>query len=118
LINIGSTTAFNAIISLAVFSLHVSYLLPVGLVLWRRLFTPPDLVFGPWRLGRCGVAINAVSLLYLSFTCIFMLFPPYYPVSAANMNYASLIFGAVIIFSLLYWVYAGRKTYKGPIMVT
>ncbi|KAJ5752125.1 amino acid/polyamine transporter I [Penicillium odoratum] len=116
LINIGSTTAFNAIISLAVFGLHLSYLLPIALILWRRLSTPKLLTYGPWKLGGCGVILNILSLVYLSFTCIFMLFPPYYPVTAANMNYASLIFGAVAIFSLIYWVWRGRKVYEGPVM--
>ncbi|CEO58444.1 hypothetical protein PMG11_03168 [Penicillium brasilianum] len=94
LINIGSTTAFNAILSLAVFGIHISYLLPIGFMLWRRLFTPSVLEYGPWRLGRLGPVINVVSVIYLTFTSIFLLFPPYQPVTAQNMNYASLIFGS------------------------
>ncbi|KAH1509901.1 hypothetical protein KXX06_006964 [Aspergillus fumigatus] len=97
LINIGSTTAFNAILSLAVLGLHMSYLIPTGFMLWRRLHTPEILAYGPWKLGKMGVVVNIVSILYLSFTCIFMVFPPYQPVSAVNMNYASLIFGGVLI---------------------
>jgi amino acid transporter len=116
LVNIGSTTAFNAILSLAVFGLHISYLLPVGFMLWRRLCTPEVLSYGPWRLKGFGVIANTISVVYLCFTCIFMLFPSYQPVTAMNMNYASLIFGAVLIFSLIYWAWKGRKVYKGPIM--
>ncbi|KAL3472858.1 putative GABA permease [Aspergillus californicus] len=114
LINIGSTTAFNAIISLAVLGLQVSYLVPVALMLWRRLISHATLVYGPWRMGRFGVAINVVSLVYLIYTSIFMVFPPYQPVTAENMNYASLIFGAVLIFSGVYWVWKGRRQYNGP----
>ncbi|PYI06804.1 putative GABA permease [Aspergillus sclerotiicarbonarius CBS 121057] len=112
LVNIGSTTAFNAIISLAVLGLHVSYLVPIVLMLWRRISRENTaLNYGPWRLGRFGVPINLVSVLYLGYTSIFMLFPPYQPVTAGNMNYASLIFGAVLIFSAIYWVWRGRKEY-------
>ncbi|GAB1214271.1 hypothetical protein ATERTT37_003433 [Aspergillus terreus] len=114
LINIGSTTAFNAIISLAVFGLHVSYLVPVVFMLWRRLAPPELLTYGPWKLGRLGIATNIISLIYLTYTSVFMVFPPYQPVTAVNMNYASLIFGAVLIFSGVYWVYKGRKVYEGP----
>ncbi|GES64979.1 GABA permease [Aspergillus terreus] len=114
LINIASTTAFNAIISLAVFGLHVSYWVPVVFMLWRRLATPELLTYGPWKLGRLGVATNIISLIYLTYTSVFMVFPPYQPVTAVNMNYASLIFGAVLIFSGVYWVYKGRKVYEGP----
>lgn len=116
LINIGSTTAFNAILSLAVLGLHMSYLIPTGFMLWCRLHTPEILAYGPWKLGKMGVVVNIVSILYLSFTCIFMVFPPYQPVSAVNMNYASLIFGGVLIVSLTYWLWKGRKVYEGPVM--
>lgn len=115
-VNIGSTTAFNAILSLAVFGLHVSYMLPVIFMLWRRLCTPEILTYGPWKLGGFGVPVNIISLVYLGFTCIFMLFPSYQPVTPVNMNYASLIFGAVLIFSMVYWFWKGRKVYEGPVM--
>ncbi|PWY94742.1 putative GABA permease [Aspergillus sclerotioniger CBS 115572] len=111
-VNIGSTTAFNAIISLAVLGLHVSYLVPITLILWCRLSRRHvALNYGPWRMGRFGVPINLVSVLYLGYTSIFMVFPPYQPVTAENMNYASLIFGAVLIFSAFYWFWRGRKEY-------
>lgn len=114
-VNIGSTTAFNAIISLAVLGLHVSYLVPVALMLWHRLSSRrTSLVYGPWQLGRLGVPVNIVSVVYLSYTTIFMVFPPYQPVTAENMNYSSLILGAVLIFSAVYWVWKGRREYTGP----
>ncbi|KAL5692977.1 hypothetical protein EMGR_005519 [Emarellia grisea] len=109
LINIGSTTAFNAILSLAVLGLHMSYLIPTGFMLWRRLHTPEILAYGPWKLGKMGVVVNIVSILYLSFTCIFMVFPPYQPVSAVNMNYASLIFGGVLITEMQRDVFAAEE---------
>lgn len=114
LVNIGSTTAFNAILSLSVFGLHVSYMLPILFMIWRRIQAPGTLTYGPWRLGRMGLVTNIISLCYLCFTCVFMLFPPYQPVTAENMNYASLLFGAVIIFSAIYWFWKGQKDYKGP----
>ncbi|RMJ21214.1 Amino acid permease [Aspergillus sp. HF37] len=115
LINIGSTTAFNAIISLAVLGLHVSYLVPIALMLWHRLSSQnSSLNYGPWKLGCFGVPINSISVVYLSYTTIFMVFPPYQPVTAENMNYASLILGAVLIFSAIYWGWRGRKEYTGP----
>ena len=46
---------------------------------------------------------------------VFMVFPPYLPVRPENMNYASLIFGAVILISTVLWFVYGRKTYWGPV---
>ncbi|KAF5676562.1 choline permease [Fusarium heterosporum] len=96
LINIGSTTAFNAILSLAIVSLQLSYLVPIILLIWRRLCRPETLSWGPWRLGKGGLFINIVAAIYLLFTCIFLLFPPFRPVTAANMNYASVVLSGAL----------------------
>ncbi|PYH97065.1 GABA permease [Aspergillus ellipticus CBS 707.79] len=114
LINIASTTAFNAILSLAVLGLQVSYVLPIIIILWRRLSAPHGLSYGPWRLGRAGVGINVIAIIYLLFTSIVMVFPSYQPVTPSNMNYASLIFGFVLLLSGGFWVINGRKVYDGP----
>ena len=116
LINIGSTTAFNAIVSIAVVGLQLSYLLPICLMLWRRLTRPSSLPPAAWSLGKWGVPVNCLSIVFLIYTCIFLLFPPYQPVTPANMNYASLIFGAICVGSLIYWFISGRKNYRGPVM--
>ncbi|RGP78393.1 hypothetical protein FLONG3_3529 [Fusarium longipes] len=115
LINIGSTTAFNAILSLAVVSLQLSYLVPIVLLIWRRLCRPETLIWGPWRLGMAGLFINIVACIYLTFTSIFLLFPPYRPVTATNMNYAILVLGAVLLFGCIYWPLKARRRYIGPL---
>jgi hypothetical protein len=92
----------------------VSYVVPIALMLWLRLFSVSPLHYGPWKLGRSGVALNLMSVCYLVYTSIFMVFPPYQPVTALNMNYSSLIFGAVVISSGIYWVWRGRRQYDGP----
>ena len=117
-INIGSTAAFNAILSLSVLGIQISYAVPVALMLWRRLSSgKKTLTYGPWKLGRYGVVINAISMIYLIYTSIFMVFPANQPVTALNMNYSSLVFGAVLIASYIYWAWKGRKQYDGPNIV-
>ncbi|KAH7123194.1 amino acid/polyamine transporter I [Dactylonectria macrodidyma] len=115
LINIGSTTAFNAILSLAVVSLQLSYLFPILLLLWRRLTSPETLTWGPWRLGRLGIAVNVIATMYLIFTSVFLLLPPYQPVTAVNMNYAPVVLGATLLFGIVYWPLRARKRYVGPL---
>jgi len=63
LLNIAATTAFNAILSLFVVGLYLSYLLPVLAILWRRISRPQTLVYGPFKLGRFGTFLNIVSAL-------------------------------------------------------
>lgn len=115
LINIGSTAAFNAILSLAVVGLQVSYLMPIVLLIWHRVASPSSIAWGPFRLGAAGVFVNAFAVLYLIFTSLFALFPPYQPVTAENMNYGSLVFGASLLFGLVYWSIWARKKYSGPL---
>lgn len=114
LINIGSTTAFNAIVSLAVVGLYTSYLIPVLLHAIRRLTGPP-IQYGPFQLGKFGLPLNIFAVIYSVFIVIFLFFPPYQPVTAQNMNYACLVFGAVVLFSLVWWFIRGRRTYSGPL---
>lgn len=116
LLNIASSTAFNAILSLGVIGLYVSYLLPVILIFYQRLTNPQSLTYGPFRLGKWGLTANAVSIVYTIYTSIFLLFPPYQPVTAVNMNYASAVLGGVLILSITYWFWHGRKNYNGPII--
>ncbi|PLB47794.1 amino acid transporter [Aspergillus steynii IBT 23096] len=109
-INIGSTTAFNAIVSLSVVSLYISYLTPIFLHILRRITGPP-LQYGPFVLEKVGALLNILSVVYSTVVVIFLFFPPYQPVTVENMNYACVVFGAVLVFSGGLWVFKGRKVY-------
>lgn len=114
LINIGSSTAFNALNSLALIGHYASYLLPITLVAMHR-FGKRSIPWGPFKLGRFGLALNLLSIAYSIILIVFMVFPPYQPVTAENMNYSSVIFGLVILMSVLLWFGYGRHIYGGPI---
>ena len=113
-INIASSTAFNAIISLTTISLYISYLLPVILMTLRRL-KGHRIAFGPFTLGRYGLVTNLYSIVWGIFACVFVVFPTTVPVTAENMNYASLVFGGAMIFSGVAWFVYGKDRYHGPI---
>ncbi|KAI9843986.1 MAG: hypothetical protein M1838_002392 [Thelocarpon superellum] len=114
LVNIGSTTAFNAIISLATVALYVSYVIPIILLAMRRLSGEP-IRFGPFSLGRYGLATNIFAIIYSIFIAIFLFFPPVQPVTSANMNYSSVMFGGVLIIAMISWFVYGKRIYRGPI---
>ncbi|KAF2140425.1 uncharacterized protein K452DRAFT_55698 [Aplosporella prunicola CBS 121167] len=137
LINIGSSTVFNDVISLAVSGFYASYLVPSALLLWRRMtggianattgsgmhaidLTDPErpqLAWGPWRIpGILGTLNNAFACLWMIFLVFFSFWPPAVNPSAADMNYAVLVTGAVIIFSIFYYLVWGHKTYRGPLV--
>ncbi|KAJ1326008.1 choline transport protein [Microdochium nivale] len=115
-LNIGSTAAFSAVLSITVVGLSLSYLVPVVAMLYRRICTPELLVWGPWRMHPAvGIITNIVSIAYILFLTVFLVLPTVMPVTAANMNYASLILGGVVVLVSIDWVFRARKVFHGPI---
>ncbi|KAF2190091.1 amino acid transporter [Zopfia rhizophila CBS 207.26] len=107
LINIGSSTALNAILSLSTIALYTSYIIPISCLISMRLrvrnkvYSSPaghaeiseeKLVFGPWNLGRWGLL----------------------PLTATTMNYAGPVFGLVLLFAAIDFYVRGRKVFVGP----
>lgn len=141
LIIIASSTAFNDVISLTVSGLYASYFMCCSLLLWRRCTgaislppssgpltnTPaaphtsaasdPQLTWGPWRIpGVFGIVVNAFACAYMIVIIFFSFWPPATPTTASTMNYSSLVLGAVMIFSVVYYLVWARRVYKGPIV--
>jgi amino acid transporter len=114
LVNIGSMTAFHAIISLALIGHYTSYLLPILLLTIRRA-NKKEIPFGPWSLGRWGLTINLCALGYLIIIIVFVLFPPYQPTTADNLNYSGPIYGIALLLCVAFWFIYGRKVYRGPV---
>jgi amino acid transporter len=117
LINIGSDTAFNALISIVISAYYTAFSISAAVLLYKRLTTPPqDMYYGPFSLGRAGVPVIILSLLYSFIGVFFSFFPENAAVSAYTMNWSVLIFGAMFIFCIVFWFVSGRKVYKGPVM--
>lgn len=134
LINLGSATALNAVISLSISCLYLSYFICASLLLYRRTTkgfqmpgtsempalantTGAELVWGPWHLpGALGIVNNAISCIYLIVIFFFSFWPGMMSPTAANMNYAAVVTGFILIFSILYYVFWARKEYEGPII--
>ncbi|KAL8924240.1 MAG: hypothetical protein Q9172_002780 [Xanthocarpia lactea] len=116
LINIGSTTALNAMVSLCVAAGLSSYYISIGCVVWKRLVGAP-LPPRRWSLGRYGLAINITSLCFLTPIWLFTFWPPVTPVEPSTMNWAVVMYGGIVIWSLVYYSIWGRHAYSGPVTV-
>ncbi|KAK3213471.1 hypothetical protein GRF29_28g17160 [Pseudopithomyces chartarum] len=134
LVNIGSATAFNGVISISIAGLFSSYLLVASLLLYRRCTggivassrihgsSPTDseggkLVWGPWRIpGVLGIANNTFSCIYLLFVLFFSFWPTYAEVNTQNMNWSILVTSFFVVFSGVYYLVWAKKTYHGPIV--
>ncbi|KAF5000692.1 hypothetical protein FDECE_11155 [Fusarium decemcellulare] len=92
---IGNATAYYGISSATTVSLIISYAFPIFInVVWG--FKYCNLQRGGSTLGRWHRPIAIAALCWSTYLIIFLCFPTLYPVTPANMNYASLVIGAGI----------------------
>ncbi|KAK0509940.1 hypothetical protein JMJ35_007334 [Cladonia borealis] len=109
---LGSSSAFNAIISASVVALGVSYAIPPAINCLRgRKMLPPRPFVLP---GLLGWFCNLLGIVYVIVTTVLFLFPPDLPVTGSNMNYCIVAFFIVIVISVVQWFVDGRQNYKGP----
>lgn len=100
LIFLGSSSAFNAIVSSSVVALDLSYAMPIAV---NCLQGRNRLPHRPWRLPRgmgwivdtvlqlsfCVWDVadwNEIALAYIALTTVLFLFPPKRPVTGSNMS--------------------------------
>ena len=136
LINIGSATAFNAVISLSVSSLYASYIITETLLLYRRctgfilphqkhlpystISSDPNtktLNWGPFHLpGLFGILVNVSAVAFGLIIFFFSFWPVATPVEPATMNYSIVMTVSVVLFAVAYYIVYARKIYTGPIV--
>ncbi|KAM3434969.1 hypothetical protein MY4824_005122 [Beauveria thailandica] len=116
LINVGSTVAFNSLVSLGSGTLMVSYIVCIGCFMWRRCAgeaIPP----AKFSLGAWALPVNIAAMCYLSLVFIVAFFPavPLPLLDAESMNWSSLIFTIVVIWAMAYYFIWSRHVYEGPV---
>ncbi|OAL31186.1 hypothetical protein AYO22_01219 [Fonsecaea multimorphosa] len=115
LINIGSTIALNNITSLSLVAILSSYIVSIGCLFWRRLTYQP-LLPAKFTFSRpVGLFLNGFSLVFLVFAFVFAFFPGNPDPTVSQMNWASLIYGCVMIFAVLHYYIQARHVYDGPV---
>lgn len=115
LINLGSSVAFSAIVSLTVGAILSSYIISISCVALRRIRRQP-LPCARWSLGRAGLACNIIAVLFLLLVYVFAFFPLAAPVEPESTNWSCLIYGSVVLFSVCYYFLFGRLVYEGPVV--
>lgn len=115
LIYLGSATAFNALLSMAVIGMYLSYLLPILYMIGYGRRPDMNKVDRYFRLpNSLGMVVNLVSCAWIVLVIIFSTFPPVIPVTAQTMNYSSVVFTGWLLFgAVYYWLY-GRHKFEVP----
>lgn len=115
LVSLGSSLAFSIITSLSLLALMSTYSLSIGCVLLRRL-RGPALPHARWSLGRWGLPVNLLAVVYSAFIVLMSCFPAGQAPAAADANWAPAIWGAVVLLSVVAYVFHGRKHFTPPVM--
>lgn len=110
---LGSSSAFNAIVSASVVALGVTYGIPPAINCLRgRKMLPEN---RPFKLGPVmGWTMNLIGIAWTVLTTVLFVFPPVEQVTGDNMNYCIVAFGIILLIATGQWVFDGRKNYTGP----
>ncbi|EAS27491.2 amino acid permease [Coccidioides immitis RS] len=113
LLYLGSTAAFNSMVTACIVLLYVSYAVPIICLLIRGR---NNIKHGPFWLGKIGLAANIIVLSWTLFTIVIFSFPSVYPVEIGNMNYVSVVYAVVIILIVIDWFLRGKREFRGQSM--
>lgn len=114
LIDLGSTTAFNIVVSLILLALLSTYMISIGCILLKRI-RKEELPPARWGLGSWGLPINAFAFLYSGFVMVFCAFPNTVPVTLSTANWAPVLWVGVIVLAVVVYLVHGRKAYTPPV---
>lgn len=110
----GTLTGFNTVISIATEGFYLSYAMPLLARIISWFMGDAKVLSGPYSLGKFGMWMNIIGLVFLVFTSITFNFPTLSPVDSENMNYTSAAIGIIGLISIVTWLTTGRKAFTGP----
>ncbi|XP_024193801.1 amino-acid permease BAT1 isoform X1 [Rosa chinensis] len=112
LTSLGSLVAFNAMVSIATIGLYIAYALPIffRVTLARKSFIP-----GPFNLGRYGILVGWIAVLWVAIISVLFSLPVAYPISNETLNYTPVAVGGLLIITVFAWIFSARHWFKGPI---
>ncbi|KAK4465513.1 putative amino acid transporter [Cladorrhinum samala] len=110
-IPLGSEVAFLNLTGSFIILTTVSYAIPfaANILTGRKNFPK-----GPFHLGKFGMPVNIMAVLFITLFDIFYCFPYAIPTNAEIMNYNSVILAGVVAITAIWWVVHARKHYPGP----
>ena len=107
-IYMGSTTAYNSMVTSCIVFLLLSYAVPIVCLLYKGRDNVPH---GKFWLGKFGFVANIVTLFWTLFAVVFYSFPMSMPATKDNMNYVSVITVGFCAYCIIYWYARGRKQF-------
>ncbi|KAG2709437.1 hypothetical protein I3760_05G239500 [Carya illinoinensis] len=112
LTSLGSIVAFQAMVSIATIGLYIAYALPIffRVTLARKSFIP-----GPFNLGRYGIIVGWVAVLWVATISVLFSLPVAYPITNETLNYTPVAVGCLFVLTVSSWIFSARHWFRGPI---
>nr|CAD1834208.1 unnamed protein product [Ananas comosus var. bracteatus] len=110
--SLGSLVAFQAMVSIATIGLYIAYALPIffRVTLARNTFVP-----GPFNLGRYGILVGWVAVLWVATITVLFSLPVAYPIAKDTLNYTPVAVGGLFVLIVSSWILSARHWFRGPI---
>ncbi|EFJ32323.1 hypothetical protein SELMODRAFT_85307 [Selaginella moellendorffii] len=110
---LGSSVAFQAMVSIATIGSCISYALPI---LFRVTIARNSFVPGPFHLGKfLGLVTGWISVVWVALITVLFCLPIVYPVTSKSFNYTPVAVGGVFTFTMTYWLLSARYWFQGPV---
>jgi amino acid transporter len=107
LIALGSAETINGIFGVTAPAMDLSYVAVIAARMYYEKRHP--IAKGPFQLGRLQKPINIIAIVWVLFISVILFFPPTYPVTALNMNYAVAIASLIALFAVSWWFIQARR---------
>ncbi|KAI1755662.1 amino acid permease-domain-containing protein [Xylaria castorea] len=106
-------TAISAIFSIGAIAAFVAFAIPIFI---KIAFVRNKFRRGPWHLGPFSTLIGALGVSFVLVILPFFNFPQANGsnLTAQNMNWTSLVYGAPMLFVIIWFFVDAHKWFKGP----
>ncbi|RZC52807.1 hypothetical protein C5167_021228 [Papaver somniferum] len=107
-----SLVAFQSMVSIATVGINISYAIPIfyRITLGHETFTR-----GPFHLGRYGMVVGWVAVIWVATMTVLFSLPVAYPITRDTFNYTPAAIGGLLVLVVSWWVLDARHWFKGPI---
>ncbi|KAE8411487.1 hypothetical protein BDV36DRAFT_288688 [Aspergillus pseudocaelatus] len=101
-IQLGSTTALNAVLGGASLCCGFSWIVVFTFRVWRgNDFLDPQ----RWlNLGNWGRPLSVIAIIWCMWTITWASFPLFLPVTLSSMNWSALVAAGVVVVSIIYYI--------------
>ena len=114
---IVSTTAFFAVVSIAVIALYLAFMIPIYL----RLKAGSSFKVGPWTLGSKYKWMSMVAVAEIAVISVYFIMP-FSPLGIPGhkdftwnlVNYSPILTGGALIILAIWWQMSAKKWFTGP----